>query len=202
MPCSPWPTPNAQLIITGVARNEALSRILLGSTVDALARRAAVPLLVVRSRARAPYPRVRVASDLGEAARHTLRCALAFFPEAELTLFHAFDNPWPVLPGMDAAQARSTAQAQSLAIAEEWLRACALPPEQARRVRIDLDWGDPAVLLHEHSNRRPEDLIVLGRRERGAIASLLASSVGGRVLEMTEGDVLIVPSPAPAPASA
>ena len=42
----------AGLVVTGVARNEALSRVVLGSSVDALARRAPVPLLVVRSRAR------------------------------------------------------------------------------------------------------------------------------------------------------
>ncbi len=53
----------AGLIVTGVARNEALSRIVLGSSVDALARRSPVPLLVVRNRARMSYREVLVASD-------------------------------------------------------------------------------------------------------------------------------------------
>ena len=185
----------ADLIVTGVARNEALSRALLGSTVDALARRASVPLLVVRSRARAPYPRVRVATDLSEAARHTLRCALALFPEAELTAFHAFDQARPVLPGMDAAQARAAAHADALRAAEDWLRGAALSPEQQRRVRLEVEQGDAAVLLHAHSAHRPEDLIVLGRRSRGPLAAFLLGSVSARALQMAEGDVLVVPPP-------
>lgn len=97
----------AGLIVTGVARNEALSRIVLGSTVDALARRSPVPLLVVRSRARAPYREVVVASDFSPSSRRALETAAVLFPDAGFTLFHAFGNPYPALSGMDAAQTRN-----------------------------------------------------------------------------------------------
>lgn len=185
----------AGLIITGVARNEALSRALLGSTVDVLVRRAAAPVLVVRTRARAAYPRVRVATDLSEAAGHTLRSALAFFPQAQLTLFHAFERPWPVLPGMDATQATNAGLGQAREAVDAWLQGCALNDEQRRRVHVDLAWGDPALLLYEHSLRHPEDLLVLSRLSRGPLSRLLLGSVTQRTLENAEADVLVVPTP-------
>ncbi|RYF77873.1 MAG: universal stress protein [Comamonadaceae bacterium] len=185
----------ADVIVTGVARNEALSRMLLGSSVDTLARRAHAPVLVVRNRARAPYPRVRVATDLSDIAGHALCWALAAFPTAEITLFHAFDMAPRLRDAVGAATALRSAHDAALQTLQAWLNALPLPEAQRARPRVVLETGDPAARLYEHSTRHPEDLIVLGRAERGALASLLLGSVARHALDLVECDVAVVPHP-------
>lgn len=185
------------LIVTGVARNEALSRVVLGSTVDALARRSPVPLLVVRNRPRKAYRHVIVASDFSTASAHTLRTAAALFPEAELTLFHAFDNPYPVIGGVDPAKARADGLAQAERDAEAFIRDSGLPDAVAQRLRTWLEHGDTSLLLHSHGLEAPADLLVLGTQQRKGVLGLLLGSVAQRVLEMAENDVLVVPPKAP-----
>lgn len=185
------------LIVVGVARNEALSRVVLGSTVDALARRSPVPLLVVRNRPRATYSHVIVASDFSAASRHTLRAAAALFPQAELTLFHAFDNPYPAIGGVDTTKVRADGLAQAEREAEAFILSCALPDGVSLRLRTWLEHGDTGLLLHTHGLAHPADLVVLGTQQRRGVLGLLLGSVAQRVLEMAENDVLVVP-PEPA----
>ncbi|MDA7414914.1 universal stress protein [Xenophilus arseniciresistens] len=183
----------AGLIVTGVARNEALSRILLGSSVDTLARRASVPLLVVRNRVRAPYPRVRVATDLSDSAGHALCWALAAFPEAQVTLFHAFDTPPHLRHALGQGMALRNAHEAALQQMQAWLAALPLPEAQRTRPRMALETGDPAARLYEHSQQHPDELIVLGRAPRGALAQLLLGSVARQALDIVEADVVVVP---------
>ena len=82
------------LIVTGIARDETLGRLLLGTTVEKLARQARQPVLVVKTRPRKPYHDVLVATDFSPGSRQALRAALQLVPDANLTLFHAYDVPF------------------------------------------------------------------------------------------------------------
>lgn len=181
------------LLVSGVARHEALSRIVLGSTVDSLAQRAPVPLLVVRCRVHGPYAQVRVATDFSDTARHALERAAQLFPQAQLTVFHAFGNPYPVLAGMGPDEARQAGRDAAQREALAWLAQAELPPGLRERIHLSLEYGDAAQLLALHGERCPEDLIVLGTRGRGMLATLLLGSTAQRALEMAEGDMLVVP---------
>ncbi|MFT3717257.1 universal stress protein [Pseudorhodoferax sp.] len=181
------------LVVTGVARHESLARALLGSTVDTLARRCPVPLLVVRERARAAYAQVLVTSDFSEHARRALQAAAALFPEAGFTLFHAFGNPYPLLAGMDVEQARQAGRAAAEEQARLFLDATPLPLAVRSRVRLRLAYGDPGLLLREHGAEHPGELIVLGTQRRSGLTGLLLGSVAERVLELAESDVMVVP---------
>ena len=182
------------LIVTGVARHEALSRVVLGSSVDALARRAPRPLLVVRERARKPYQRVLVSTDFSPVSHHALETAAAWFPAAQFTLFHAFGNPYPALAGMDAAQARNAGHAQAEREAQGFLPTAQLPDAVRAGLRWQFMHGDAGQLLHEHGLAHPADLVVLGSARRGGVPRLLLGSVAQRILEQAENDVLVVPA--------
>lgn len=183
---------HAQLIVTGVARHEALARALLGSTVDALARHAPVPLLVVRERVHGPYAQVLVTSDFSESARRALQAAVALFPQAAFTLFHAFGNPYPLLGGMDIEKARQAGRAQAEEQARAFLAATELPDGVRARISLLLAHGDPGMLLREHGSEHPGTLIVLGTQRRRGLAGLLLGSVAERTLQLSESDVLLV----------
>lgn len=183
----------SDLIVTGVARNEALSRIVLGSTVDALARRSPVPLLVVRNRARAPYGSVLAATDFSAASRHALVRAAALFPRAALALYHAFDNPYPVVAGVDPAKAVADGREHAEREARAFLDGAALPEAERARIRCLLDHGHPGLLLRERGATRPDELLVLGTHRRKGLLGFLLGSEAERILEMAEHDVLLVP---------
>jgi nucleotide-binding universal stress UspA family protein len=181
------------LIVTGVARREALARALSDSTVDKLARRALAPLLVVRERARGPYAHVLVTSDFSDHARHALMAAVALFPQARYTLFHAFDNPYPLMGGLDSEPARQGARAQAEERAQAFLAATPLPESVRARIGLQLVHGDVGLLVRQHGTEHLDDLVVLGTQRRTGLAGMLLGSVAERVLELARNDVLLVP---------
>ena len=184
------------LVVTGVARSEALSRMVLGSTVDALVRRSLVPVLVVRERAWEPYTRVVVATDFSPAARHALVKAAGWYPQAELVLFHAHGAPYSLRAGMDPMQAQLAGFQQARQAAEAFLQDTALPDDVRQRVRLELAYGDPAPLLHTHGQTHGHDLLVLATRGHSKLLHILLGSVAQRILEVAQNDVLLVPAPA------
>jgi len=182
----------AGLIVTGVARDGVLGRIVLGSAVDTLARREPVPLLVVRNRWRAPYDRLLIASDFSPHSRHAFETAMRLFPQAAPALFHAHGNAYPMLAGMDAAQSRAAAHVQARDEARVFLDGVAMPGRERGLVPLVLEYGDAGPLLHERGLEELGELLVLGTRGSGGLAHLLLGSAAGRILEMATHDVLLV----------
>lgn len=180
------------LIVTGTARAHGLGRLVLGSTVDLLARRSPVPVLVVRQRGRRSYPRLVVASDWSAPSRQALEVAAAGWPEAPITLFHAFGAAYPARAGVDLAQARDAGGEQATRAAAAFIAGCTLPEPVRLRLRLWLESGDPGLLLQQHGWRHPNDLVVLGTAGRSGLAAMLLGSVAERLLDMIENDVLLV----------
>ena len=73
----------------------------------------------------------------------------------------------------------------------EWARTVA-HGEGAQRVEGKLAEGDPAKSVCEHARSRKAELIVMGSRGRGKLASLLLGSVSRKVLEESECPCMIV----------
>lgn len=180
------------LIVTGTARAHGLGRLVLGSTVDLLVRRAPVPVLVVRQRGRRPYPRLVVASDWSAPARQALEVAAAGWPEAAVTLFHAYGAAYPARAGVDLALARDAGGEQATRTAAAFIAESQLPDALRRRLQLWLASGDPGLLLQAHGWRHPDDLLVLGTAGRTGLAAMLLGSVAERLLDMVENDVLLV----------
>lgn len=180
------------LIVLGVAHREALSRAVLGSTVDRLCGRAPVPLLVVRQRARAAYGAIVVASDFSDAAAHALRAADALFPTPPLWLFHAFASPYPLRADIDPERTHEDGFRLARQQAEAHLLSSGLAPPRRARLKLLMQHGDPAVLLEARGQAHPEELVVFGAKGRSRMMNLLLGSHAQRILERAETDVLIV----------
>lgn len=180
-----------ELVLTGVARDEALGRLFLGGTVERLARAARVPLLVVKSRPRRPYGHVVVATDFSEGSRDALEAALEIVPDAQVTLFHAYDVP---LEGFidDKMAAREAAAQRALAESGAFLAATPAVQAHARPIATLCEYGDVAALLEELVVARNVDLVALGTEGRSGLAKLLLGSVAERLLHRIPVDVLLV----------
>lgn len=176
------------LIITGVARNEAFGRTVLGSTVDYLARHAHVPVLVVRERVRAAYGNIVASTDFSPSSGQALCATAALFPEARRTLFHAYDVAFLGL--MDARQQAAIAQGRENAQAEAEKFLASLP--QCAGTRVMIEHGDVVRLLFEYVRDHDADLIALGTHGRSALFDILIGSVAQRILETATTDVLLV----------
>ena len=178
------------LIIAGIARDETLGRLLLGTTVEKLARQARQPVLVVKNRPRKPYRDVLVATDFSAGSRQALRAALQLVPNADLTLFHAYDVPFQGKNVPDDAVTRSfyhaAEQSSREVIAETPELADVTPP------KVVLECGQPETVLSEYSFNHRSDLVVTGTHGRTGLLRTAIGSVAERLLEALPSDVLIV----------
>lgn len=182
------------LVVTGVARHEALGRTVLGSTVDRLARRSPVPVLVVRGRARAPYRRMVVASDWSASSEHALRTATTLFPDTAITVLHGYEVPMAGLIDTLRDEMLATAREQALADGREFVERCRLPGG-ASSVSLVVERGDPSVLLRLYASQYPVDLAVVATHGRSALFDVLIGSVAQRLVEDSPVDTLVVRDP-------
>lgn len=175
------------LIVTGVARNETLGRMLLGDTVDFLVRNAPVPVLVVRNRVYGNYDEVLATTDFSAASAEALQAARSLFPASKITLFHAYDIPFSgILPVDDPIRAEFRELAEKAA--SKFLKSVGLPEDFPRK----LVQGSPAAEISKFLEAR-DALVAVGSRGASALAGVLLGSTASRILDHTLADILVVP---------
>lgn len=182
---------DCRLILSGVARDETLGRILLGTTVEKLVRMANVPVLVVKSRPRDHYRKVVVATDFSEGSRSALQAAIELFPSSRLTLFHAFDVPFEGLID-DRSAASDSASKNATAEAQAFLASTPAAKELRHGIEIVTEHGEAGALLQDMVHSRGVDLVVLGTEGRSGASQLLLGSVAQNILNRLSVDVLVV----------
>jgi nucleotide-binding universal stress UspA family protein len=183
--------PGCALIVTGVAREETISRMLLGTTLEALARRSPVPVLEVKQRPHEDYRHIVVATDFSAPSRRALEVALERFPAARLTLLHGY-RPAHESHSVDTTAARDTARREAIAQSQEFI--AAIPGAQATLQRIEqlCEYGDPGMLLADMAEARPLQLVVLGTAGRSGLAGLVLGSTAIRIAAEVPADILLV----------
>jgi len=184
---------NCGLVITGVARSEAMGRFLLGGTVDRLARTLSQPLLVVRNRVHGAYRKLVVASDFSSASGYALRAALDLFPEGAVTVLHASKLPMEELA--DKSVGRETAQRR---VEQEWdafLQRCEVSVAERKRLDLVVEPGALESALARHVRTRGSELVVIGSEGGSRLRDMLLGSSTARVLEWALCDTLVVRAP-------
>ncbi len=180
---------HCDLIVTGVARDELLGRFRLGATVDGVLRASSVPVLVVRTRAAAPYADIVVAMDFSECSRYALQTAAAWFPDVRQTVLHACDAPLSMLssdPGAYRRELRDAAREEGAAL----LRSMGRDPGTLR-----VEFGAPDELLREYARDEGMDLVVLGTHGRGVVFEFFIGSVAKQIVSGVHCDALLVRGP-------
>jgi nucleotide-binding universal stress UspA family protein len=187
-------TQGCGLIVTGIARDETFGRFGLGATVDRLLRRSKVPVLIVKSRARAPYQNIIVATDFSGSSRHALRAATRLFPEQRLSVFHAYEAP---LAGMTPDAARHEEEYRKVAADDcaKFLTTVGLPDRHKRGLKLLVENGEPGQLIRQYARDRAVDLVVLGTHGRTALLEVLIGSTAKQILSALSCDALVVREP-------
>ncbi len=181
------------LVVTGVASDALWGRLLLGSTVESLARQLPQPLLVVRQRPRGRYQRILVATDFSDASRHALHAAARYFPDRELVLYHATEAPLSdrLERVIDGETRRHIEEGDYAA----FLSAGDLPDEARKRTRIVIERGSLAASLSHYVREHGVDLVVMGTHGRSGLMNVLLGSAASELLQWVPCDTLIVRQP-------
>ena len=182
------------LIVTGIARSDAMQRISLGSTVVWLSRHSTLPVLVVQRRPQGRYARVGVACDLSDASATAARLAAQWFDDAQVRLLlHGYDLPMRELTGDAASREAAVDGARHDAIAEltAW-RDQHLAKSHAARWQPRAELANPVRLLRLASVEDELDLTVIASHGRSQLMDALIGSVAKRLLETAITDTLIV----------
>ncbi|SCW86806.1 Nucleotide-binding universal stress protein, UspA family [Sphingobium faniae] len=185
---------HAELIVTGIARDELLARMFLGDTVDQLIRKSPVPVLIVRDRAFEPYHTMLVATDFSESSRVALETAIRFFPDTGLSLFHAYDVPFAGYLGR--AEVEKQFEGYGKDAADKFLAEAGLTPDAARKVSHMIEHGVPEALLRDYAENSRRHLTVVGTHGGGMVYETLIGSTARKIIDAVPGDVLLVPDPA------
>lgn len=178
------------LVVTGMARDEAFGRVILGDAVQNLARKVRAPLLVVKRRPHGAYWNVCVATDFSEGSRRALETAVEFVPEAEISLFHAFDliHEEYMTDKMAAREAEAAKRTKELrAFLDKTPSAIAL----ARPIQMICEYGKAGPLLDELTHVRGMDLVVIGKEGRNVLTRGLFGSNAERLLAKVPTDILV-----------
>lgn len=181
------------VVVAGIARDEPFGRYFLGTTVDQLARRSPVPLLVVKQRPIAPYSSLWVATDFSPASRYALEAAVRLFPEARVKLFHAYEVPFEGM--LDKAEAHRQFRATAQEACANLIATADIPAETAASIMPVIEHGIPEVLLRNHAGADAGMLLVVGRHGASAVRDLLIGSTARRIMDAVRADTLLVPSP-------
>ena len=183
-----------------VAERESCDLIVLGetrerlvgpweSTVEEVVRKSPVSVLAVRNRPHGPYRRLVVGTDFTDEARQALTASASLFPEAGLTLIHAYQMPYAgFLKSTPEGRAWVADQREQL---RAQLQATSLPAARKELVRMVVDAGPPAAVLRSYIMKEGGDLTVIGAHRRGILFDAIVGS-SRLIVDAVPGDILVV----------
>lgn len=157
---------NAELIVLGMHRKRGQKDLLAGTTVMRVLRSAPCPVVVASYQPTQPWQHILVPIDFSLTARHTLKEALIRFPEATLTLLHAWSLPGERELGSQAYYAHWR-EHEVLRLREQLnneIDSLMGELEGVPEVELVLEQGAPCDVLQAYMKRHSPDLIMIGSR--------------------------------------
>lgn len=178
------------LVVVGLGRSRFFGWPPLGKTTDELFRRSPASVLVVKNRPRGPYRRLLVGADFTAEARMGLEAAARLFPEADLTVMHAFELPYRALL-LDSQLSRDFGEMERTSLSE-FVAEADLPDAARGKVETLIEHGPPEVMLSAYATEHGADLCVIGAYERSLLFHAIVVGKGPRIVEAAPSDILVV----------
>lgn len=185
---------DADLIVLGSKGAGNSPARVLGRTAARVARKAEMPVLVVRNRVDGPYRRPMLALPLDPSARQLARLAETISDPAAVPLpaVRAYNVPFPHLIGAGTDSVPTPYHQEMRARAQaEMRKQLASLARRGVKLRPVLRWGDARSVILAEAARMKADLVALGTHARSGIAHILLGSVAEWVLVNASADVLV-----------
>lgn len=170
----------SSLVVTGTARDEALGRVILGSTTERLARESDLPLLIVRRRVPGHYRQVLVGTDFSVDSAQTLRYVLSEVPHDTVTVMHCVQNP------TDTEAVRDQL--------EQFVHDAVRETGYNLPVQSLVALGKPQTRIPDYAEAHRIELVALGTRGASGIVDRGMGSVSEYLMMILPSDVLLLPA--------
>lgn len=181
----------ADLVVTGTLGSGSVRNRLVGSTAERVARKSSQPVLMVRTAPRAPYRRVLVPVDFSRYSGPSIATAVTVAPDAHLVLLHAFAMPFEGSVGLPAITSKTLQDARDDAMQLLANLAAREGLEPGRWTPLIQHDGSAWTQILRQEQEQDCDLVVIGKRGRGAVEELLLGSTTNRVIGESSADVLV-----------
>jgi nucleotide-binding universal stress UspA family protein len=181
------------LLVVGAHGLNPLRDAILGTTAERLAGRCKAPILVVRAPPQAEYRNVLVALDLEPGSAALVEAAVRIAPGALIGGAHAYDVPFEGMlqragVGTQVIDRYRIDVARKARAEIESIGAAA----GAAGIMPIIERAHPARHIVDSQRSFNADLVVIGKRRRTAVESVLLGSVTRHVLADAEADVLVL----------
>ncbi len=159
---------HASLIVLGMHRKRGEKDLLFGTTLMRILRSTPCPVVVASYRPTQPWQHIVVPIDFSLTARQTLKEALIRFPDAQLTLLHAWNLPGERELGNQAFYAhwRDHEVARLREALDNEVESLMRELDGIPDIELVLEPGQPCDVLHDYIKRHSPDLVMLGSRCR------------------------------------
>lgn len=186
---------DAGLIVIGRRGLSGLHRALLGTTAERIARRAALPVLMVHRPIEGAYRRVLVPVDFSPYSLPALKLSQQLAPSAELVLMHGLhlvsEGQLRLADVSEQKIAHYRAQVRQHARSRLAELAAQAGMGEGASATSTPDGASPWLLIVEEARRRGCELIVIGRHGRHRLDEFLLGGTTRMVLAESESDVLV-----------
>lgn len=159
---------HASLIVLGMHRKRGQKELLQGTTMMRVLRSAPCPVVVAFTPPTQSWRHIVVPIDFSLTARQTLKEALIRFPEAQITLLHAWSLPGERELGNQAfyAQWRDHEVNRLRTALDNEVDSLMDELQGVPDTQLVLEPGNPCDVLGDYIKRHSPDLVMLGSRSR------------------------------------
>ena len=185
----------ADLIVVGVHRVDAIKDMFRGTTVERIIRLASVPVLLVKDRVSAPYRQIMVGVDFSIYSRRAVEFAVRFAPDSTFHLVHAYDVPFRgFLRGEDTRKEVTRQHQMEFEKMIEGEMATFLDSLEGKAPKLEriMQEGTVQEVIHRQISELKPDLLVIGTHGRTGVAHAFLGSVAEALLRNPPCDVMAV----------
>jgi nucleotide-binding universal stress UspA family protein len=183
----------ADLIVMGTHRKQFLLDIFVGTTIERVIRRGALPVLMVNNEAQRTYENVVAPLDMSDASADAIRVALStgLIGDKGATLLHAFLAP--AIACSDQPSIDSYVASERQRAMDELAMFLVANDLKDTRWSFRLEEGAPIEIISRIVSEIRPDLLVMGTHGRSAFIKALIGSVTEEALRSLSVDILAVP---------
>ncbi|RUR31271.1 universal stress protein [Vreelandella nanhaiensis] len=169
----------AELIVLGMHRKRGQKELLAGTTFMRILRCAPCPVVIVQRVPTQPWQHILVPVDSFLTVRQTLSEALRRFPEAKITLLHAWTLPGEVELGSEVYYARWREQevARLQALLSSEVERIVQDKDGALDIELVLESGTPSEVVQGYIKQHTPDVVMIGSRGQPYHSSQLTQTL-------------------------